>query len=124
MRCLGKGGKERIIPVHQSAISVLRTYIAEARPSLVKKTSEQSLFLNRRGQRLSRQGFWLILKASAKRAGITKKITPHTLRHSFATHLLQGGAPLRQCAGAAGTLEHHYDPGLHASYQRACTDGI
>lgn len=95
VRCLGKGGKERIIPVHESAISVLRHYIAEARPSLIKKTSEQSLFLNRRGQRLSRQGFWLILKASAKRAGITKKITPHTLRHSFATHLLQGGAPLR-----------------------------
>ena len=95
VRCLGKGGKERIIPVHQSAVSVLRRYIAEARPSLVKKDSEQSLFLNRRGQRLSRQGFWLILKARAKRAGITKKITPHTLRHSFATHLLQGGAPLR-----------------------------
>lgn len=95
VRCLGKGGKERIIPVHQSAISVLRRYIGEARPSLIKKSSEQSLFLNRRGQRLSRQGFWLILKASAKRAGIAKKITPHTLRHSFATHLLQGGAPLR-----------------------------
>ena len=95
VRCLGKGGKERVIPVHQSAISVLRRYIAESRPSLIKKSSEQSLFLNRRGQRLSRQGFWLILKASAKRAGIAKKITPHTLRHSFATHLLQGGAPLR-----------------------------
>ena len=95
VRCLGKGGKERIIPVHQSAISVLRRYIAESRPSLIKEASEKSLFLNRRGQRLSRQGFWLILKASAKRAGIAKKITPHTLRHSFATHLLQGGAPLR-----------------------------
>ena len=95
VRCLGKGGKERIIPVHASAISELRRYIREARPSFVKKASERSLFLNRRGQRLSRQGFWLILKAHAKRAGITKKITPHTLRHSFATHLLQGGAPLR-----------------------------
>ena len=95
VRCLGKGGKERIIPVHSSAISVLKSYINESRPSLVKKESERSLFLNRRGQRLSRQGFWLILKAHAKRAGIAKKITPHTLRHSFATHLLQGGAPLR-----------------------------
>lgn len=95
VRCLGKGGKERIIPVHASAISELRRYIREARPTFVKNASERSLFLNRRGQRLSRQGFWLILKAHAKRAGITKKITPHTLRHSFATHLLQGGAPLR-----------------------------
>ena len=95
VRCLGKGGKERVIPVHAGAIAVLRNYIDEARPSLIKNRSERSLFLNRRGQRLSRQGFWLILKAHAKRAGITKKITPHTLRHSFATHLLQGGAPLR-----------------------------
>lgn len=95
VRCLGKGGKERVIPIHDSAVAVLRRYIDEARPSFVKKSSERSLFLNMRGQRLSRQGFWLILKAHTKRAGITKKITPHTLRHSFATHLLQGGAPLR-----------------------------
>ena len=95
VRCLGKGGKERVIPIHDSAVEVLRRYIDEARPSFVKKSSERSLFLNMRGQRLSRQGFWLILKAHTKRAGITKKITPHTLRHSFATHLLQGGAPLR-----------------------------
>ena len=95
VRCLGKGGKERVIPVHSGAIAVLRRYIDEARPTLVKQQSERSLFLNRRGQRLSRQGFWLILKAHAKRSGISKKITPHTLRHSFATHLLQGGAPLR-----------------------------
>ena len=95
MRCLGKGGKERVIPVHAGAVSVVRRYIDEARPSFIKKESERSLFLNRRGKSLSRQGFWLILKAHAKRAGISKRITPHTLRHSFATHLLQGGAPLR-----------------------------
>ena len=95
VRCLGKGGKERIIPVHADAVSAVRRYIDEARPALIKKESERSLFLNRRGQRLSRQGFWLILKSHAKRAGIGKKITPHMLRHSFATHLLQGGAPLR-----------------------------
>ncbi len=95
VRCLGKGGKERVIPIHANAIAVLRRYIEEARPDFVKKESIRSLFLNRRGKGLSRQGFWLILKAHAKRAGITKKITPHTLRHSFATHLLQGGAPLR-----------------------------
>ena len=95
VRCLGKGGKERVIPIHDSAVAVMRRYIDEVRPSFVKKSSGRSLFLNMRGQRLSRQGFWLILKAHTKRAGITKKITPHTLRHSFATHLLQGGAPLR-----------------------------
>ena len=95
VRCFGKGSKERLIPVHSGAVDVLRSYISEARPSFIKNTSERALFLNRRGQRLSRQGFWLILKAQSKRAGITKKITPHTLRHSFATHLLQGGAPLR-----------------------------
>ena len=93
--CFGKGSKERLIPVHSGAVAVLRRYIGEARPAFIKNNSECALFLNRRGQRLSRQGFWLILKAQAKRAGIAKKITPHTLRHSFATHLLQGGAPLR-----------------------------
>ena len=95
VRCLGKGGKERVIPIHVSAVAVVQGYIERARPELQKGFSERSLFLNMRGQRLSRQGFWLILKAHAKHAGITKKITPHTLRHSFATHLLQGGAPLR-----------------------------
>ena len=95
VRCLGKGGKERVIPIHASAVSVVQGYVELARPTLQKSASERSLFLNMRGQRLSRQGFWLILKAHAKRAGINKKITPHTLRHSFATHLLQGGAPLR-----------------------------
>ena len=95
VRCLGKGSKERLIPVHSGAVAILRRYIDEARPAFTKNTSERALFMNRRGQRLSRQGFWLILKAQAKRAGIAKKITPHTLRHSFATHLLQGGAPLR-----------------------------
>ena len=95
VRCLGKGSKERLIPVHSGAVAILRRYIDEARPSFIKNTTERALFMNRRGQRLSRQGFWLILKAQSKRAGITKKITPHTLRHSFATHLLQGGAPLR-----------------------------
>ncbi len=95
VRAFGKGGKDRVIPAHADAIAVMRRYINEARPSFVKRESERSLFLNRRGKRLSRQGFWLILKASAARAGITKAIKPHMLRHSFATHLLQGGAPLR-----------------------------
>lgn len=95
VRCFGKGAKERVIPIHQNAVNVLKEYISQARPLMANQRSGRSLFLNRRGERLTRQGFWLILKGHAKRAGVEKKITPHTLRHSFATHLLRGGAPLR-----------------------------
>ena len=95
VRCFGKGSKERVIPIHDKAVDVLKSYIDGARPVPASRPSAHSLFLSRRGERLTRQGFWLILKAQAKRAGINGKITPHTLRHSFATHLLRGGAPLR-----------------------------
>ena len=94
-RCFGKGGKERVIPVHAGAVAALASYIEETRPAFVKPSSAAALFLNRRGSRLTRQGFWLILKGHAKRADLDGRITPHTLRHSFATHLLRGGAPLR-----------------------------
>ena len=94
-RCLGKGGKERVIPIHAGAVAALEFYIEEARPVFVKPTSSTALFMSRRGSRLTRQGFWVILKGHAKRAGLDGRITPHTLRHSFATHLLRGGAPLR-----------------------------
>jgi integrase/recombinase XerD len=95
VRCLGKGAKERVIPIHQKAIDALTVYLEQSRPIIATRRSGRAAFLNRRGERLTRQGFWLILKGHAKRAGINGKITPHTLRHSFATHLLQGGAPLR-----------------------------
>ena len=95
VRCFGKGAKERLIPIHQKASGGLSAYLEEARPLMANGRSGSSVFLNRRGQRLTRQGFWLILKDYARRAGINGKITPHTLRHSFATHLLRGGAPLR-----------------------------
>lgn len=95
VRCRGKGFKERIIPVYPEAIRALRTYMEDARPALRRRRDEQALFLNRRGDRLTRQGFWLILKNFARQAGIEGHITPHTLRHSFATHLLRGGAALR-----------------------------
>lgn len=94
-RCLGKGGKERIVYLHQRAIAALDRYVHRARPTLANGVKEKALFLNRRGDRLTRQWVWAILKASAKRANIKKSIAPHVLRHSFATHMLRGGAPLR-----------------------------
>jgi integrase/recombinase XerD len=95
VRCFGKGSKERIIPVHPKAIAVIKEYVEKARPLIATRRTGYALFLNRRGERLTRQGFWLILKGYARLAGIAARITPHTLRHSFATHLLRGGAPLR-----------------------------
>lgn len=95
VRCLGKGGKERTIPVHEQAVDALGSYLDDGRPSLLKSRPHQALFVNRRGERLTRQGFWLILKGYAKTAGIQSHVTPHTLRHSFATHLLRGGASVR-----------------------------
>lgn len=95
VRCLGKGSKERIIPLYSQATDSLREYLEEARPLLARRKAEKALFLNRRGERLTRQGFWQILKAYAKQASLGSEITPHTLRHSFATHMLSGGADLR-----------------------------
>jgi len=95
VRCFGKGSKERIIPIHRGAVEALEEYLTGARPSLLHNKEDEALFLNRRGERLTRQGFWLILKEYAKAAGIKREVTPHTLRHSFATHMLSGGADLR-----------------------------
>ena len=95
VRCFGKGSKERMVPIHGRAVDSLRRYIESVRPQAAGKKSGRALFLNRRGTRLTRQGVWLILKGYARLAGVDADITPHTLRHSFATHLLQGGAPLR-----------------------------
>jgi integrase/recombinase XerD len=95
VRCMGKGSKERTIPIHKDALAALQEYLNDGRAHLVRNKHENALFVNRRGDRLTRQGFWLILKGYAKKAAITKSVTPHTLRHSFATHMLRGGAPLR-----------------------------
>ena len=91
VRCFGKGSKERIIPIHNKAIKAVKGYVDDGRTRLLGATEETALFLNRRGQRLTRQGFWLILKGYAKRANITTELTPHVLRHSIATHLLHSG---------------------------------
>ncbi|MDE3095730.1 MAG: site-specific tyrosine recombinase XerD [Chloroflexota bacterium] len=95
VRCMGKGSKERTIPIHEQAVAAVVAYLDSGRAALVKHRKEGALFVNRRGERLTRQGFWLILKQYAKEANIATAVTPHVLRHSFATHMLRGGAPLR-----------------------------
>lgn len=94
VRCLGKGSKERIIPIHPRAVRALSAYIDNGRGHFLKEPGGRALFLNQRGQRLTRQGLWLILKGYVHQAGLTSRVTPHTLRHSFATHLLGGDADL------------------------------
>jgi len=95
VRCFGKGHKERLIPIAPRAALAVKEYLTEARPHLAHNSDEKALFLNRRGERLTRQGLWQILKGYAKSAELGTEITPHTLRHSFATHMLSGGADLR-----------------------------
>jgi integrase/recombinase XerD len=95
VRCFGKGHKERLIPIYEQAALAVGEYINEARSRLVRNDDERALFVNRRGDRLTRQGFWQILKGYAKSADLGVQVTPHTLRHSFATHMLSGGADLR-----------------------------
>lgn len=95
VRCLGKGSKERIVPLGDVAKAAIEDYFDHARSIILKRKKEDVLFLNQHGRPLSRQGFWKILKAVAKDKQIEKNITPHTLRHSFATHLLENGADLR-----------------------------
>ncbi len=95
VRCFGKGHKERVIPIYQRAASAVEEYLKESRPRLTRNDAETALFLNRRGERLTRQGLWQILKGYAKSAELNIEITPHTLRHSFATQMLGGGADLR-----------------------------
>jgi len=95
LKCLGKGSKERIIPFGDKAYQSLNLYLDRLRPKLVKNPYENTLFLNSRGERLSRQGVFYLVKLYAQKARIEKKVTPHTLRHTLATHLLENGADLR-----------------------------
>ena len=95
VRCIGKGSKERIIPIGDYALDYLKKYIEEYRPILKKNYYTESLFLNNHGKEMTRQGFFLIIKKIAKEKKIDKNVTPHMLRHSFATHLLNNGADLR-----------------------------
>jgi len=95
VRVMGKGSKERIVPIGSKARAITEKWIKEGRPILLKKTQTPYLFAARAGKPMTRQSFWKIIKKYALIAGITKNITPHTFRHSFATHLLEGGADLR-----------------------------
>ena len=95
VRCFGKGKKQRIVPIGDYALDYLKKYIDEYRPLLKKNYYSESLFLNNHGKEMTRQGFFLIIKKIAKEKKIEKNITPHMLRHSFATHLLNNGADLR-----------------------------
>ena len=95
VRVFGKGGKERLVPIGRTVIGAVSVYLHQLRPTLDRGKTRGRLLLNGRGQPLSRVGAWGIVKRAAARAGIRKRVTPHTLRHSFATHLLEGGADLR-----------------------------
>lgn len=95
VRCMGKGKKERVVPIGENARHILQDYIAGTRPGLVGPRETRVLFVTRRGTGFSRKGIWKLIKNYAHQAGITKNVKPHTLRHSFASHLLANGAPLR-----------------------------
>jgi integrase/recombinase XerD len=95
LRVTGKGSKQRLVPMGEVARSLLQAYMDEVRPQLLKRRLSRFVFVTRRGGPMTRQAFWKSLRQRAQRAGITKPISPHVLRHSFATHLLEGGADLR-----------------------------
>lgn len=97
VRCRGKGDKERVMPLYAEATQAIATYLEKGRAALLgDKAEERTVFLNPRGERLTRQGLWLIIKGYARQLGLEDRVTPHTLRHSFATHMLNGGAGLRE----------------------------
>jgi integrase/recombinase XerD len=94
-KCTGKGSKQRIVPIGEHAATALRAYLAESRPRLVRNAEVPWLFVSRGGKVLTREMLWILVKKYVRRAGLNARVSPHTLRHSFATHLLAGGADLR-----------------------------
>ena len=127
LRCLGKGSKERVVPLGSKAAQSIQTYLKEARPSLEKDADVNQLFISRRGMPISRKTVWHLVKKYAHKAGITKNVHPHTLRHSFATHLLSNQAPLRVIQELLGHVDigttqiyTHVDAtrlkGIHSKY--------
>jgi integrase/recombinase XerD len=110
--CTGKGRKQRIVPVGGEALDRVRTWLAEARPRFTRRRDSGHVFVSPRGQRLSRHGVWTIVRRAARAAGLTRRISPHVLRHSFASHLLEGGADLR----AVQVMLGHADIGTTQIY--------
>jgi integrase/recombinase XerD len=102
LRVTGKGSKQRLVPIGEVARQLLQQYVEEARPRLLKERASRYVFVSRRGRPLTRQAFWKLLRSRARRAGITQVISPHMIRHSFATHLLEGGADLRSVQAMLG----------------------
>jgi integrase/recombinase XerD len=98
----GKGYKERLVPIGSRALVAVRAYLQQARPALLHGRTARALFVTRRGRGFSRQGFWKLVCRYARAAGITKRVSPHKLRHSFATHLVEGGADLRSVQAMLG----------------------
>lgn len=116
-KCTGKGNKQRIVPIGEHAAAALRAYLAESRPRLVRNAEVPWLFVSRGGKVLTREMLWILVKKYVRRTGLNAKVSPHTLRHSFATHLLAGGADLRSVQELLGhssirTTQHytHVDP--------------
>jgi integrase/recombinase XerD len=120
LRTMGKGSKERLVPIGMTAANHLLEYLQKGRNLLLKDRMSPWIFVNSRGGRLSRQGFWKILRDYGRLAGITKKISPHTLRHTFATHLLEGGADLRSIQ----TMLGHADISTTQIYTRVTSEHL
>jgi integrase/recombinase XerD len=127
VRITGKGDKQRIVPIGRPAVEQVQNYLLTARPILLKQRSSRFVFVTRRGVPLTRQGFWKLLRGRAQRAGIAKIPSPHTLRHSFATHLLQRGADLRSVQAMLGHADiattqiyTHVDASQLKKVHRAC----
>ena len=117
---MGKGSKERVVPIGKSAYDFLYRYIQEARPAFLERLPSDVLFLNRSGKPFSRQGFWKLVKKYAARAGLQKKVHPHTFRHSFASHLMEGGADLRSVQMMLG----HADIATTQIYTHITREGL
>ena len=120
VRCTGKGGKDRVVPIYEEAMDAVAEYLVIGRPEIGKTQDPDALFLNRLGKRITRQGFWLRLNQLALDAGISQKLTPHMLRHSFATHLLHGGASLRHVQELLG----HSDIGTTQMYTHLTSERV
>jgi integrase/recombinase XerD len=120
LRAYGKGSKERIVPLGREAVAAIKRYLRSARPAIAAGSDERALFLNQRGGALSRQGLYKIIQGRARAVGLEEKMSPHTLRHSFATHLLSGGCDLRSVQEMLG----HADVATTQIYTHLSTDQI